>query len=312
MPTQTVLREALVQRFGHHAVVSTTDVATGHDPLKWVHARPSTAGLSSLRRDGADPSSWIGQYLFVRSGAQINAVRRIVNADPETGGLEAGNPFAVAIQSAVEVEVTGMLPAVSYGGTPGWREVLNQALGYLSYRDEVAQTITAGQADYSAPVWMDRPSRFLRVLEPPAANGFPYEERPAAGWHFVEDAEAPKLRTIMPFEEAGGATFTIVGQRPGYSRVRTSGTWGDSLVGLVNESDEVPIETRQVVDAALVFAYCLFAHHETDPQQAAEWKRLYAEQLTVARGLAFWDETGQEMPNTLGDQSALPALLRAA
>lgn len=240
-------------------------------------------------------------WVFVPGISTTNRQRR-VKADglnASTGVITLDGALGGAIANGTVIEITTVLPSVrdasaSNGAAwiPGLHECLNRGLDRLLVtQSDYALALTNGQYDYPLPAFLNnRPERLLRVLQL-NATGTGYVDAAERGhaWEVREGANGSVLHFVNPYRFSGSFSNRLVVRRPASGFIRVGGTWGDSTIGLVNESDECGVDLDELMVSAKVFTF--LAQRDTSAN-SAEWERwdaAYRAQLEVARALPNYD-----------------------
>lgn len=243
-------------------------------------------------------------YVWAFVPAAIAPRLRRVTATGVDGSLSSltfDGTLGSAIANGTIVELSPKMPPVHessarVGAAPYFslQGALNLALRHLLTDDDTGVTLAlvSGQRDYSLATWpwLDREERIVdvRVLDVMGTSYVPtskrWELRPngrgGATLHFVEPYRFP----------SGSYTARLVVRRPADTTIEVGGSWGDSTVGLVNESDEAPVELDQLIPVALAAALRSLRDRSTGAIQARYDER-YQQQLAVARGVHNYDHS---------------------
>lgn len=241
-------RRSLADEVGRLAILMTTStpsIATTPDALRQILA-------SEMQADGQLPDSLDGCWVYVVDGAQAGAVRRILSGTYDSGdaSILVDRPFAAALASGTEIEITDTLPAKRYGLTIGFREVINTALETLPVPDRVDIDIVANQLRYSLAGYAWPIKGLGGVYEPRASSDDPLiPTYQSVGLSF--DADEPQLVLGSGFSTGTADEFTVELLRPATTWIRVGGSWIDSTTGLVNESDAALYDVKTVVVKAI-------------------------------------------------------------
>jgi hypothetical protein len=242
---------------------------------------------------GASPNRYDGRWVYLSSGAGVGQVAKV-----RGGGFASSvlltmeTAWTTAPVAGDQIELYGWFPAVhTRGSDSSYSVLINNALSLLVVPDRVSLPITTNQ-EYSLATlpWLDRPERLRSVLEPGPTGGLPAD----ASWRRPRlrlDANLPVLEIPAPFSTASG-TLILTVMRPSNTWIKVNGVWGESTVGLVNETDEANPATNDVVTIALAEAYrALMSRAPGRP--SGPWAQKYAAQLAEARRVRYYD-TSQE------------------
>lgn len=294
MPTKAQYRAAVASEVGDYGQFTTTDQATGPDPARWLISRPSTAA-ASLREGGRPSSSYEEQWALVTSGSQILQQRRVLHYDANVGAFAADHVFGGTIAASVTFEALGPFPAERTTDRPGVHQFIDWSLRYLLAPDEVT-VVAASTADISlAPLssWLTNPDRLVDVLEPSPVPSERVIRAAYRNWELILDGETPKLRFEVRYPSGVSGNLTLKVLRPARSWIGVSGTYADSTVGLVNESDTALADLDDVVTVSKIWAYRERAR--LDPEHADGWLHRADDQLAEARKLRYWDATRDDL-----------------
>lgn len=296
MTTLTQARRAILEGLGRGGVYTSTGAGS-----------TSTVVCSTFKSTELPTDHLAYAWLHVPSASSPRQRRvKQTGLAPGTGTITVDDVFGSSIGSAIDFELSPLLPPID-GGVKGMAMSLNQcaneAARHLCFQDEISVTITTN-ATLSLTTWaswLDRAERLVAILEPS-----PFGEAPIdASWREIEfdrDAEAPTLRIKRRFGVATG-TLTLKVLRPADSWIAVGGTWAESTVGLVNESDIAKPDLRHFREAGLVFAYQTLADARSGPRRE-EYRRKYEQQLALARTLPFWDHTRDDLLPRPGGEGA--------
>lgn len=163
---------------------------------------------------------------------------------------------ALAPGRAIELHDT--LPPVDGDGVAGLHTHLNRALEAIRTVKRIPIVAVAGQTRYdlSAYSWLEYEEQVALALEPEVSVG----ARPSVLGPVEIRRDGHIVYAELP--EAQSGTFYLEVYRPAKTWIRSGGTWGDSTVGLVNESDEVAVPLRPFMLLAEYYACRELAQHD--------------------------------------------------
>jgi hypothetical protein len=241
----------------------------------------------------------------------------LAGLDSTTGTLTFSGDLGTAVANGTVFELSAGLPPAREGGASnlgmadqiGLNECINLALDHILIEDDSPTlTLADGQYDYAVSAtwpWLDRPERLLdvRVLN---AIGTTYKSTEKT-WELRGGPGTRVLHFFEPFSIPSG-TFSakLVTRRPAKTRIAVSSVWGNSTVGLVNESDQAEPDVQTVIDTAKVFAYESMRNY-TRGTAAERYAALYERQLAMVRQLPSYDQTndiGGSRPSRLTGSAA--------
>lgn len=236
-------RKRLARTLGFYAEGTVTTQASSLEAERYILS-------SSMLSDQQPPERFDGLFAFVRDGDQGGVQRKLANGafDGSLGALAMDYPYSAALEAGTAYEIA-VLPAKSYQGVTGLNDAINEALEELPVVDVVQVTTVADQVVYSLAGYPWPVKSVTRLFYPRTSTSDERRREAPKTWEFIPDAENPTLQfTSVPFN--AGDVFEVELLRPATSRIRTSGVWGDSTVGLVNESDQALYDAATVVREA--------------------------------------------------------------
>lgn len=239
------LRRAVSAELGGFGLF-TTSQASANDSI--IHSNDLVwAEKSSSSFD----NTW--QYAY---GGNISGQQRPTldsGYSPTAGTLQVARPWSDEPDAGVEIEIHAKLPAIQAGRVDGLREVINRALSKLWINTrEALPTSESEFFDLSDKDWLTHRSQIIDVYRPsdPTNNAYrPY--RVGYAYRFVPLANETRLEGPMVSETG----WEIEVQRPADTFIKASGAWGDSQVGLVDDTDEQFHQPQVVIPVALYEAY---------------------------------------------------------
>lgn len=203
----------------------------------------SDTGASTGRYDGA----WIynattNQQRQVKNGSYVLA----------TGQLTVTTPWT-APSLGDAIYITWLCPSevAPFTGDSAYLTFINKALRRIGHPDQITEPATVNHYVTITRPWLDRPERLLRVRESAQIeSGEVYD----SGWRRPELemlGTSPTLHLRTPFLTATGSLVLDV-IRPADTWIKVAGTWAESTVGLVNETDEARPTLNEVTDVAIL------------------------------------------------------------
>ncbi len=154
-------------------------------------------------------TQYVGQYLYLTSGALAGQVRRVSAYAPTTGTLTVGRAWATAPAAAVTYELLTKLNPVTLN------RLINNALLRCYYEDEQLITPVASQRQYSlaAYTWLTRKEQVLDVLWRIGTTASQYHYCPV-GWYEVRDDSGTLTLDIDPYSYTTGEYIVLKAIRP--------------------------------------------------------------------------------------------------
>lgn len=256
-------RRALARRLQSLSVVTTT-------------AEGSTSALiASALAGGLENNRYAQAWVLPVDGPNAGVLRRVGNQalNTSTGQLSVSVPWGTVMPAATEIEIHRLLPPDDHDGWTGLRSILNQALSECWTFQRLPLTGVADQGTYDLSAYGD-------WLEPDAIHELFGEVQagalyatPHGGFGPYRDANTLNL-DIAPTLEAGD-TAKLAVFRPLDTYIKVAGTWGDSTVGLVNDTDEALINPEALTEVALAVAY---EHLANIPEIGSRWEKKATDQ----------------------------------
>lgn len=287
MVTLAAYRQALAAALGDGAVYSiasatattatigglidsSSNASTHRYDRHWIHA-PTNAG--------------IGQTRIIKAGTYVASTGTV------TIQVAWGSNPAVS----APVEITSLFPAEqdTMSDETSYRTLINRALGRMVMPDRLSVSITTDDS-YSLATWqawLDRPARLMRVLEPAVISGRQPTDAAWRGWQLVLNAELPLLTFDAPFAAATG-NLTLEALRPASTWIESSGTWGESTVGLANDTDEAKPPIEDFLPFGVMEATAVLMKRSKG-RPVGNWSDLYADAREWARAGRYWDTTSE-------------------
>jgi hypothetical protein len=110
--------------------------------------------------------------------------------------------------------------------------------------------------------------------------------------------KGPTLVFHEPFRFSSGSySAHLVVRRPADTLIKFSGgSWLESTVGLVNETDEIGVELDQLIPVALAYAYRALRDTSTGPTRVT-YEALYRAQVAQARKVHNYDHSNDMDPS---------------
>ncbi|MPZ68607.1 MAG: hypothetical protein GEU71_03670 [Actinobacteria bacterium] len=204
---------------------------------------------------GLDQNRYRNGWVFPVEGDQLGRLRRVGESalNTSTGELSVSVAYPAQIPADVEFEVHLVLPPEDHDGWVGFRSCINDALAECWTTARLALVGVENQPSYELDAYAD-------WLEPEAIRELWAEATSAdvnrlthGGTFPYRDAENLNLE-VQPHLGAGEAAQVEV-FRPLDTWIKVGSTWGNSSVGLVNDSDEALINPEPLVQVALAYAY---------------------------------------------------------
>ena len=243
----------------------------------------STIVADTLADSEKPANAFDGWYIYGLESPILGQQRRVAKGTfvNSTGQLTMSRNWSTPVSSGTDLELLTPLPAVSQDGSPGWRELINEALKTCWFLDRLSIAGVTSQLVYSLTsyAWLTRRDQIGPLYGPitSASDEIPLRWSGAARLRL--DADTPKLELATPVET--GQTFFLDVLRPADTWIKVSGTWGDSTVGLVNESDEALPDESLVACVATAYAARALANL-ADPTERKVWEALYSDRLKAA------------------------------
>lgn len=213
-----------------------------------------------------------GQHVYVATGPEAGHQTRVQSTGTHgpLGLLEIARPTTTAVGSGIEIELSGSLPAVSYGLWPSLNDVVNEALDALPIHKDHSFTWVAQQERYDLSGLAWRTFRREDVLDvyPPIPSGMTAAQtqaRPISRgcWDVEYDGELPYLQ-FRDWCANDGETFFVKIRRPASTWILSGGSWGSSTTGLTSDSQSATYDVDTVVNVALPIACARLAGYWTE------------------------------------------------
>lgn len=291
MPTLTALRGALA--------LALDDLET---EVVAVAGSTTSIGISELLAavTGVTSNMYEGRWIYHRQGGRQRKVQAYV---PGTGALTI-TPAWTAPTPGDTVEFTGLFPCIpAPAAETDYRTLLNRALGRMAMNVEVEVAIVAFQDTYPMTAFpsLDRPERLRGVREPSPFPGRQPVDSMWRGWEAVPDPPTMSLRAKSVFGVSTG-NIEVEWTRPASTWIKVAGTWAESAVGLVNESDEAQPAIEEILPFALVEALNVLIAR-TPGRPNAEWARMLKDAEDAVERSWYRDRT-----QVLAPQPAQPTV----
>lgn len=239
---------------------------------------------------GVTSARYEGRWAYHSAGVNAPQQRKISAYDPATGACTV-TPAWTTPAGVDQVVLTSLFPILHVvGSETEYREIINRALGRMYGRGEATVSVPAGAQSVSlaALPWLDRPERLLGVREPSPIGGREPIDSSWRKWELVPGLPTSRLRLRTPF--LGAATVTLDVLRPASSWIAVGGVWGESTVGLHNESDQAMPSIEEFLPFGLVEALgILIARAPGRP--SAEWVRLLKDAQDAVSRSRYKDRT---------------------
>lgn len=231
-------------------------------------------------------------WLFAPSVSAPKVKRvTLTGLDPTTGALTLEGSLGSAPAQSSVIEISPLLPPVhaSLGESfsMSLQECLNRGASHLLIKDDaLSLSLVNLQRSYglvSSWPWLDRASRLedVRQLDVLGTSYVSTHRR----WEVREGAEGASLFFPAPYRFSSGSyTNRLVAWRPGDTKIKVGGAWGESTVGLVNETDETAVPLPALICAAKVFAYQALRERGSSADRAI-YDELYERQLRLCRAI---------------------------
>jgi hypothetical protein len=196
------------------------------------------------------------------------------------GKVTCSRNFGAVLPVATTVEIHQKAPVLDELGTVGLHTWINKALQLQDVADTLTIAGVSNQYRYSlaAYPWITQEQQLIAVRGPEYVSGMDSDMLPGAGRIRI-DADVPYL--IIETPVTTGQSFYIDIYRPRSSWIKVGGTWGESTVGLVNETDEATADLYPTVNIAW-YLFCDAKAQESPPGDAAIWMGKRSEAAKVA------------------------------
>lgn len=252
----------------------------------------------------ADFQAYVWAYVPTSAQPRLRRIKRD-GLDAAAGILTVDGIFGTPVSAGMVFELSSKLPParepVANIGEATWlglNEAANLALRHILVPDDALElALVTNQRDYSLSTWswLDREDRLVDVRQLDAL-GTTYVPTPHT-WEFREGARGSTLRLLQPFRFSSGAySVKLDVLRPADTLIKVGGTWGDSTVGLVNESDEAGADLNQIIPVALAFCYRALRDRSRG-LSANTYATLYERQVREARRVRNYDHTNDIDPS---------------
>lgn len=203
----------------------------------------------------------------------VGLQRRIKKSgfDGASGTIYVNRPFAATPQSGSAFEIYWNIPGIKDDdGTDGYREIINEALRWMTFQDWISISATPTNPKYALDTttypWLDEPDRIVQergrvTIWNPYPNTGDRRERAGISGELFTDAETLTLQ-LRGGNYSAGESFEIETRRPANSRLKLSGTWADQtspMAGLILDADmarpsinDIVLVAREIVFAKLI------------------------------------------------------------
>lgn len=199
------------------------------------------------------------------------------------------------------IDFTSIFPCD--GPEPSYRSILNLAGSKLLMPDWESLTIIPESNSYTlfAAPWLDRPERFGWPFPQPDGSPYPLlmERAPVGSGWVPADWRGPRilfqvgaavLELDVPLEAGSSGTLRLNTMRTMSSWIGVAGTFANSTVGFVNESDQMNVSERDLVIAAVYEAVKILAKRGVS-SASGRWADKLETAEREARALRFYDDT---------------------
>jgi len=256
-------------------------------------------------------------YAWIYNPTSVYPKQQRVRKDGLTfgsGQINLADVIGTAFINSTVFEVHTRMPAAretadGFGQATqmGCLECLNAGLRHIRTETTRALSLVSGQQDYAiSDAWLGHRGRLKDVREQDAFNGGTRStSRP---WELRGGTGTRTFHVDAPYRFTSGApTIDLVVERPADTAIKVSGSWTDSTVGVLNETDEADVEVSDWVTVALVYAYSSLSAARSGPARQ-RYADLAQKQLAIARGLACYDTSQEiELPPAATGRPALAA-----
>lgn len=297
MPTLHQYRHDLARRAGMLKEITTgvlyngayEGTASGTDAARRVVSSDLAASDRAGTEAGQHASMANYAWIYISStGEQRRIVERGFNSHATASTVLTGQnasadsyivgyytvdrAFSTTLAADTDVEVLSTFPVLSNETLPGLHWAINEALQVIPWPMKISITGVSDQSRYDVAAtmpWLKHTSQLIRVFRPEddAARG----PDPMRGPAYIEhDGEKTYLEIPEPVNT--GETFTVQVLRPASTWIRVNGTWADSTVGLVSNSNEALPEIDHVTTVAYAILARQMARKGPKPQ-SEEWAK---------------------------------------
>lgn len=269
----------------------------------------STVVIAELISNASNASTarYDGRWLYnVTKGTQRRV--RTNGYAPSTGTLTF-DPTATSASAADRIELTGLFPGTvpPFSADANYNAIINTAAGKILFPSWVSPTISPGTHNRTlfSYLWLDRPERLGWPFPQPDGSPHPLLMEPAPfgdGW-VSADWRRPTLRfdvgtlTLelgVPYTAGSSGSLRLNVMRPVNTWVAVGGTFADSSVGMVNESDQLQIAMADILDVARWEAIKILADRSVS-SASGRWADRLEEAERAARRVRWFDDT-QDKP----------------
>ena len=216
-----------------------------------------------------------------------NAASDLVNITTTgfyAASLEMARPMGTAVTAGTVVELHSMLPPLDWDRGEGLHKCINRAL--MAMPMEYSVSITGAGTKIislgSTIPWLYRKDQYIGCYDKAADSDSLGRPHPGINPEHPFEFSGNTVSLVSDYVFPSGDTFTLKLWRPVGTWIKTGGTWGDSTVGLVNETDECFADPKIVELCATYYAYKTLAKVHRGVGQGA----YYAEQLPEVAALA--------------------------
>jgi hypothetical protein len=156
--------------------------------------------------------------------------------DTEVAYLDVERPFSGVVAAGTVAEIHA-IPPLRGGKVSGLHAAINRALRVMLREDTVLVSGVTGQYRYDLAAtlpWLVRPDQLVSAHYVETVAGLDSWAIPGASIRF--DANGVLFTPNSTFTTGQSIPLRVL--RPLSSWIKVAGTWGESVVGLVNETDE--------------------------------------------------------------------------
>lgn len=290
--TLRALRRELAIAIGDNEIVNTSSTAPDS---------ASTVVSTMINRD-AKESAYDFAFVYACNGGNAGQQRKVSQGSfiSTNGQLGYVQDWTAQMTANIELEVHQKMGAVSSGKMIGYRECINQALNILwtidmiTFPSDSTDPVSGLTRDLNTFDWLRQQSQIIGVKD---VTGYaPGIWLPTDMYQFQYDAERPILSGPQPIDPT---LYSIAAYRPLNTWIKRGGVWGETIGGLVDDTDECLGDHVLITQVALYFVYKAMAENPYESASARDrWEMKAARQALIAKNIKLQNLPKSAMTTT--------------